>query len=117
MGTIRARRYAGAEHARGGLARAVSLAGTIVAAIIVIAILLVVLGASTSNDIVSWIHDAGSWLTSPFHGIFHIGDHKANVAVNWGIGALVWSAVAMLLIRLAAGGDGYGRFGRRQPVV
>jgi hypothetical protein len=99
------------------LARLIRTAWAIVAGIIVIAILLVVLGASQSNDIVSWIHDAGSWLTSPFHGIFHIGDHKANIAVNWGIGALVWSAVAMLLIRLTAGADGYGRFGRRQTVV
>jgi len=99
------------------IARLIRTAWAIVCGIIVIAILLVVLGASTSNDVVSWIHDAGSWLSSPFHGIFHIGDHKANIAVNWGIGALVWSAVAMLLIRLTAGADGYGRFGRRQPVV
>lgn len=95
------------------IARLIRMAWAIVCGIIVVATLLVVLGASQSNDIVSWFHDAGSWLSSPFHGIFHIGDHKLNVVVNWGIAALAWSAVAMVLIRLAAGADGYGRFGRR----
>ena len=100
------------------VARLIRMAWAIVVGIIVIAILLVVLGASPSNDIVKWFHDAGSWLSSPFHGIFHIGNHKANVAVNWGLAAVVYSVVAALLTRLAAGGDGYGRFGRRrEPVV
>src|SRR4051812_26127693 len=99
------------------LARLIRMAWAIVCGIIVIAILLVVLGASQSNDIVNWIHDAGSWLSSPFHGIFHISNHKLNVAVNWGLAALAYSVVAMLLIRLAAGADGYGRFGRRTTAV
>lgn len=93
------------------------MAWAVVVGIVVVAILLVVLGANESNGVVNWIHDAGSWLTSPFHGIFHISDRKAGVAVNWGIAALVYSVIAMLLIRLAAGADGHGRFGRRAPVV
>jgi hypothetical protein len=100
------------------LARLIRMAWAIVAGIIVIAIVLVVLGANQSNDIVNWFHDAGSWLSSPFHGIFHIGDHKANVAVNLGLAVLAYSIVAALLSRLAAGADGYGRAGRRrEPVV
>src|SRR3954451_20809360 len=100
------------------LARLIRLAWAVVVGLIVLAILLVVLGASQSNGVVNWIHDAGSWLSSPFHGIFNIDNHKANVAVNWGIAALASSAIAMLLIRLVAGPDGYGLFGRRrEPVV
>jgi|SRR4051794_6684841 len=99
------------------VARLIRIAWAVVVGLIVLAILIVVLGASQSNGVVNWIHDAGSWLSSPFHGIFDIDNHKANVAVNWGIAALVYSAIAMLLIRLTAGADGYGRFGRRQTVV
>src|SRR5690242_9565789 len=100
MGTIRARRYAGAEHARGGLARAVSLAGTIVAAIIVIAILLVVLGANSSNGIVTAVHDAGQWLAGPFRHLFSFQKHKVEVAVNWGIAAVIWFALSRVIARV-----------------
>jgi hypothetical protein len=100
MGTIRARRYAGAEHARGGLARAVSLAGTIVAAIIVIAILLVVLGANSSNGIVTAVHDAGQWLAGPFRNLFSFQKHKVEVAVNWGIAAVIWFALSRVIARV-----------------
>lgn len=101
MGTIRSRRYAGAANARFGLARAVSLLGTIVAAIIVVAILLVVLGANGSNEIVKVIHDAGQWLAGPFRHLFNLKQHKVEVAVNWGIAAVVWFALSRLIARLA----------------
>jgi hypothetical protein len=100
MGTIRARRYAGAENARAGLARAVSIAGTIVAAIIVIAILLVVLGANGSNDIVKAVHDAGQWLAGPFQHLFDFKRHKVEVAVNWGIAAVVWFLLSRVIARV-----------------
>ena len=98
-------------------ARIVRLAAGIVVGIIVVAIVLVVLGAKESNDVVNWIHDAGSWLSSPFHGIFNISKHKAEVAVNWGIAAVVYGVVAALVTRLLIGADGAGRFGRRRGVA
>jgi hypothetical protein len=90
------------------LARVVRTAAGIVCAIIVIAILLVVLGANQSNDIVNWIHDAGSWLAGPFKGLFNLDDNKASVALNWGLAALVYAIVAGFVVRLLAGADGYG---------
>jgi hypothetical protein len=83
----------------------------------VIAIVLVLVGASAHNDIVNWFHDAGSWLAGPFKGIFNFDSTKADVGVNWGIAAIVYSVVAGLIYRLLASGDGYGRFGRRTTAV
>ena len=94
------------------LARLVKLVAGIVVGLIVIAILLIVLGAKESNDIVSAVTDAGRWLAGPFKGLFDLDGRKADVAVNWGLAALVYSIVAGFLVRLLAGGDGYGRFGR-----
>jgi hypothetical protein len=90
------------------LARLVRIVAGVVVGIIVIAILLVVLGANQSNDIVNWIHDAGSWLAGPFKGLFDFDDAKLSIAVNWGIAAVVYSIVAGLIIRLLAGADGHG---------
>lgn len=90
------------------LARIVKTVAGIVVAIIVIAILLVVLGANQSNDIVGWFTDAGRWLAGPFKGLFDLEGRKADVAVNWGLAALVYSIAAGFLVRLLAGGDGHG---------
>jgi hypothetical protein len=97
------------------LARLVRTAAGIVCAIIVIAILLVVLGANQSNDIVNWIHDAGSWLAGPFKGLFDLNDAKGSVALNWGLAALVYAIVAGVIVRLIAGADGHG--GHRPAVT
>jgi hypothetical protein len=100
MATIRANRYAGTATAAATLARAVVLIGTVVAAILVVAILLYVLGASSSNGVGKAIHDAGSFLAGPFAGLFKLHDHKLKLAVNWGIAAVVWYALARLIARV-----------------
>jgi hypothetical protein len=84
------------------LARIVRLVTAVVVAIIAIAILLVVLGANESNSIVSTIHDWGSWLTQPFHNIFHVKDGKWNVVVNWGLAAVVYAAIGAIITRVLA---------------
>jgi hypothetical protein len=86
--------------ARLGLARIVTAAAAVAAAIIVLAIVLHILGAKTSNGIVSAIHDAGSWLSSWSHGIFSIHNGDVRMAVNWGIAALAYLIVARLIARL-----------------
>ena len=100
MGTMRAQRYAGAAAARASVARAVILIGTVVAAVIVVAILLVVLGANHSNELVKAVHDAGRFLAGPFDHLFDLKRNKAETAVNWGIAAVVWYAVARIIARL-----------------
>jgi hypothetical protein len=86
--------------ARVALARAITAAAAIAAAIIVVAIVLQVLNANPSNDIVDAIHQGGSWLSSPFHGIFSLNDGDLRMAVNWGLAALVYLVVARFIARL-----------------
>jgi len=86
------------------IARIVRLAAGIVVGLIVIGIVLVVLGANESNQIVSWFHDAASWLAQPFKNVFHLKDAKANTAVNWGLAAVVYAVVAAVIVRLLVSG-------------
>jgi hypothetical protein len=100
MATIRANRYAGTGMAAASLARALVVIGTLVAAILVVGILLVVLGANSGNAIVKAIHDAAQFLAGPFAGLFKLHGHKLRVAVNWGIAAVVWYALARVIARV-----------------
>jgi hypothetical protein len=84
------------------LARAISLVATVVALILVLGIALVLLKANQSNQIVSAVHDAAKWLAGPFDGLFKLSKHTTEVAVNWGIAAVVWFLVGRLLARIVA---------------
>ena len=83
-----------------GVARIVSLITSVVVGLIVLAIILVLLEASRSNAIVDWLVGAGDFLSKPFHGIFSLDGHKATVAVNWGLAALVYGFVGGFIARL-----------------
>jgi hypothetical protein len=83
-----------------GVAKIVSLITSVVVGLIVLAIILVLLEASRSNAIVDWLVGAGDFLSKPFHGIFSLDSHKATVAVNWGLAALVYGFVGGLIARL-----------------
>lgn len=96
------------------IARIVRLVAGVVVALIVIGIVLVVLGANESNQIVSWFHDAASWLAQPFKNVFHLKNAKANTAVNWGLAAAVYAVVAAVIVRLLASA---GVATTRGPVV
>jgi hypothetical protein len=100
MSTYRERRYGYGLPARAALARMVTLVAAVVAAIVVIGILLVVLGANQSNELVKAIMDAARWLAGPFRDLFSLDSHKATVAVNWGIAAVVYLAAGRLIARL-----------------
>jgi hypothetical protein len=100
MSTYRQRRYGYGLPARAALARIVTLVAAVVAAIVVIGILLVVLGANQSNELVKAVMDAARWLAGPFRDLFSLDSHKATVAVNWGIAAVVYLAVGRLIARL-----------------
>jgi hypothetical protein len=88
--------------AAGTLARLVRLAAGIVAAIIVAGILLAVLNANPTNDVVSAIHDAARALVGPFDGMFTLDSADATLAVNWGIAALVYLIIGALVARVIA---------------
>ena len=100
MSTYRERRYGYGLPARAALARLVTLIAALVAALLVIGILLVVLGANQSNTLVDALMDAARWLAGPFRDLFTFDSHKTTVAVNWGIAAVAYLAVARLLARL-----------------
>jgi hypothetical protein len=94
------------------LARIVRMAASIVAGVIVVGILLYVLGANQSNGVVSTVMDAARWLVGPFDGLFHLSSAKWEIAVNWGIAAIVYSVIGSLIARLLASASYAGR-GRR----
>jgi hypothetical protein len=100
MSTTRVSRYENAAMARASLARAVMAIATVVALILVAGILLVVLEANASNELVKAVHDAAQFLAGPFDGLFNLARHKVEIAVNWGIAAIVWYALGRLISRL-----------------
>ena len=93
-----------------------TLAG-LVAAVIVAAIVLRLLSANPHNTVVSDIHDAGAWLVGPFKNIFSFSSAKLTMAVNYGIAAIVYLAIAHLLAGLImrAPRRSFGR--RARPVT
>ena len=105
------------------LARIVRLVASLVALVLVAGILLFVLGANQSNGIVSAVMDAARWLAGPFDGMFSLDSAKWEIAVNWGIAAVVYELVghliAALIARVAVAGRerrrGWGW--RRRPVA
>jgi hypothetical protein len=84
------------------LARLIRTLAGLVALVIVAAIVLFILGANPSNGIVSAIHDAGAWLAGPFKNLFSIHNAKVQMAVNWGIAALVYLVVGHFIASLFA---------------
>jgi hypothetical protein len=82
------------------LAKVVRVVAGVVAAIIVAGILLVVLDANPTNGVASTVHDAGRWLVGPFDGLFSFPSSKVAIAVNWGIAAVIYLAIAALIVRL-----------------
>ena len=96
----RANRYERAAVTRASIARAVIVIGGLVAAILVLGIVLVLLKANRSNDIVKAVHDAASFLAGPFDGLFKLDRERVETAVNWGIVAVVWYALARVIARL-----------------
>jgi drug/metabolite transporter (DMT)-like permease len=82
------------------LARIVRLAAGIAIGLIVVGIALVVLGANESNSLVSTLLDGARWLVQPFKNVFHLDNAKTNIAVNWGLAAVVYAAVAAVIVRL-----------------
>lgn len=73
----------------------------VVAAIIILGIVLVLVGANPTNEIVKVVLDVGRFLTTPFHHLFPQDNARQDILVNWGIAAIVYLIVGALLARLA----------------
>jgi len=83
-----------------GVARVVRLITSVIVGLIVVGIVLVLLEANRDNAIVDWLVGAADYLSKPFHGIFSPDGRKAQVAVNWGLGAAVYAIVGGLIARM-----------------
>lgn len=90
------------------MATLVRMAGFGIAFVIVIGIALVVLDANESAELVAWWLDACRFLVGPFDDVFDLrrGEEDEQIAVTWGIAAVVYAVVASVLARLV------GRIGR-----
>ena len=84
------------------IARIVRVVTTIIVALIVAAIVLRVLDANASNWIVSHVHSWAKFFVGPFDGMFSISGAKLNMAVNWGVAAIVYAVVGGFIARLIA---------------
>jgi hypothetical protein len=80
--------------------RVVQLVVSIVVSIIVAGVLLVVLKANPANSIVSEVHSWARSLAGPFDGMFSFHSATDAIAVNWGIAAVVYLFVGVLITRL-----------------
>lgn len=80
------------------IVRLVRLAAGLIAGVLVIGILLVVFEANEENTLVDAILEVGRFFADPFRRIFELDDDKAQIAINWGIGAAVYLAAAALII-------------------
>src|SRR5918996_3086559 len=76
-----------------GIARIVGLITSIVVGLILVGIALVVLEANRDNAIVDALRDAAAWLAGPFDNVFKLDGRKENVAVNYGLAALVYGLI------------------------
>ena len=97
------------------LARIIRLIAGVVAALIVLGIVLVVLEANPDNAGASFFLGIAEWLVTPFGDLFTLKQEKIQVAVNWGIAAVVYLligvAIATILRRVMPRFS--GRSGRR----
>lgn len=101
----RTRRFAaGAAAARrraaGLLATAISLVTTIVVAILAVHIVFVAFEANTANDLVRWFGDRATDLCWQFKDVFQPENHKTEIAVNYGLAALVYLVIGRILVNL-----------------
>ena len=73
---------------------------TVIVGLIVAAILLRVLEANQSNAIVEGVTDLARTLVGPFKDLFTIENPKVEIAVNWGLAALLYFIVGSLIARI-----------------
>jgi hypothetical protein len=80
--------------------RAVAMAATIVAFLIVLGIAFTIFKANPANAIVSSILNLDKTLVKPFSEMFTPQNEQVRTVVNWGIGAGVYVVCGQLLSRL-----------------
>lgn len=82
------------------VAAVISAVTTVVVVILAVHIAFVVFEANTGNDIVGWFADRATDLAWQFTDVFQPDDPKAEVAVNYGLAALVYLVIGRILVAL-----------------
>ncbi len=93
------RRHRGAAAARHALARIIDVITLLVVVTIALGIVLVLLKANPDNAIVDAIREAAKYLSKPFDAIFEMDKRRTEIAVNWGIAAVVYLIAGRVLAR------------------
>ncbi|MFD0691882.1 hypothetical protein [Actinomadura fibrosa] len=80
------------------IAAVISAVTTVVVVILAVHIIFVTFEANTSNDLVRWFGDRATDLAWQFKDVFQPKNPKAEVAVNYGLAALVYLVVGRILV-------------------
>ncbi|XRQ11237.1 hypothetical protein ACN3XK_10215 [Actinomadura welshii] len=84
----------------GAAATAVSVLTTAVVAVLAVHIVFVAFEANTGNGIVQWFGSRARELSWQFKDVFQPDDPKLEVAVNYGLAALVYLVLGRILVGL-----------------
>ena len=90
----------GSGGARFAIAKAITTIAAIIATLIVVGIVLVLLKANPANDIVDALREIARFFAQPFDAIFELERRRPEIALNWGIAAVVYLVVARLIAKL-----------------
>lgn len=90
----------GSGGARFAIAKAITTIAAIIATLIVVGIVLVLLKANPANDIVDALREIARFFAQPFDAIFDLERRRPEIALNWGIAAVVYLVVARLIAKL-----------------
>jgi hypothetical protein len=96
------------------LARLVMAVATLIALLIVLAIVLRDVDANPRNTIVKGIHEGANFFAGAFTGLITFNGHaKRELTVDWGIAAVVYlvggALIASWVARIGRGSLGYDR--------
>ncbi|SNT59522.1 hypothetical protein SAMN05443665_105310 [Actinomadura meyerae] len=86
------------RRAAGALATLVSVVTTVVVAVLAVHIVFVAFEANTANGIVHWFGERAVDLSWQFKDVFQPANPKAEVAVNYGLAALVYLVIGRALV-------------------
>jgi hypothetical protein len=89
-----------AVRTRTGGAAAVMTVFVVIAIFLFIGILIVVGGANQRNDLINFVMTIAKFFAHPFNHLLPQHTVKADIAVNWGIGAVAYLILGGILSRL-----------------
>ncbi|GAA1785457.1 hypothetical protein [Actinomadura chokoriensis] len=98
--SLRDRTTGARRRTAGAIATAISVVTTLVVLILAVHIVFVAFEANTANDLVRWFGDRATDLCWQFKDVFQPADHKTEVAVNYGLAALVYLVIGRALVGL-----------------